>query len=197
MSRPLFSPLVERAVRFAAFKHDGHRRKASELPYVSHLAAVALVLAKAGLDDDAILAAALLHDVVEDTPCTPEELAAEFPANVVAWVLALTERKRDAAGEPRPWRDRKDEHLAHVAEAPWQARAIVLADKLHNLGSMVYDLDAGEELWGRFNAVREDILWYNRAMIAAGAGGDARLEPLADACREMLERVEGRLKVEG
>jgi (p)ppGpp synthase/HD superfamily hydrolase len=89
MTEELFSPLVERAMRVASCRHRGHNRKDSDLPYISHPASVALILRKAGFNDEQVLAAALLHDVVEDTEYSRESLAAEFPARVVEYVLAL------------------------------------------------------------------------------------------------------------
>ncbi|HUG92474.1 MAG TPA: HD domain-containing protein [Planctomycetaceae bacterium] len=185
-----FSPLIERALRVAAHAHRHQTRKSSDVPYVSHLAGVALILCRAGFDEEAVLAAALLHDAVEDTDCSVEMLADDFPPEVVAWVAATTERKADENGRKRPWEDRKREHLAQVAAAPLEARAIVLADKLHNLGSMLFDLAAGERLWERFNAPRERILWYHREMIDHAGAGAPRLEGLANACRELLARLE-------
>ncbi len=190
MNGVLFSPLVERAMRVAACNHRHHHRKSSDLPYITHPAGVALILLRAGFDDEELLAAALLHDVVEDTDYTAEQLAAEFPANVAAYVAALTERKADSDGKKRSWIDRKEEHLAHVADSPPEARAIVLADKLHNMGTMLFDLEAGEELWSRFGAPPDKIVWYNRAMIDAAEQQDERLRPLADACRASLQRLE-------
>jgi (p)ppGpp synthase/HD superfamily hydrolase len=189
MTAELFSPLVERALRRAARAHRDHLRKASDLPYVTHLAGVALILARAGFDDEHVLAAALLHDVVEDTPCSLDELAAEFPPAVIEMVRALTERKYERDGRRRSWIDRKQEHLAQVAAAPAAARAIVLADKLHNLGAMVYDLAAGDELWSRFGAAPAQLLWYHRSMIDASAQNDPELQPLRDACNGLLDQV--------
>lgn len=187
--RPLFSPLVERAFRIAAKAHRHHHRKGSDLPYITHPAGAALILLKAGIDDDDILAAALLHDVVEDTDHSLEMLAADFPPKVVQLVAAMTERKHDHDGRKRTWQERKEEHLRHIAAEPWEARAIVLADKLHNLGSMLVDLENGEDVWSRFNAPRERVLWYHREMIAAAEQADSRLEILAKECRTMLERL--------
>ncbi len=187
---PLFRPLVERAMRIAARAHRHHHRKASDLPYITHPASAALLLLKAGIDDDEILAAALLHDVVEDTDHTLEALAAEFPPKVVQLVAAMTERKHDHDGRKRTWQERKVEHLAFIAAEPWEARAIVLADKLHNLGSMIVDFENGEEIWTRFNASPERILWYHREMVLAAEQADPRLAMLASECREMIERLE-------
>ena len=185
----LFSPLVERAMRIAAQAHRHHHRKGSDLPYITHPAQAAMILLRAGIDDDEILAAALLHDVVEDTEHTLEMLAVDFPPKVVQLVAAMTERKHDHDGRKRSWLERKDEHLRHIFAEPWEARAIVLADKLHNLGSMVVDRDNGEELWGRFNAPRERVLWYYREMIAAAEQGDPRLAGLAKECTALVEHL--------
>ena len=188
--KKFFAPLVEQAMRVATHYHRNHNRKASLLPYISHPASVALILLKAGFDDDEIIAAALLHDVVEDTNYSMDELAAEFPTQVAQYVAALTERKTADDGSKRSWQKRKDEHLDSVADASLEARAIVLADKLHNLGTMLYDLESGEDLWSRFNASQEKVLWYHHTMVKNAAGSDEKLNQLAQACCEMLSRLE-------
>ncbi len=177
-------------MRLAARAHRNHRRKASDLPYISHPAGVAILLLQAGFNDEAMLAAALLHDVIEDTDCELADLEAEFPEVVVEYVDALTEDKHDADGRKRSWQSRKEDHLREVAAASLQARAIVLADKLHNLGCMVYDLESDEELWSRFGAAPDRVLWYHREMISIAAGDDARLQTLADNCREFVGALE-------
>jgi (p)ppGpp synthase/HD superfamily hydrolase len=188
MHHSLFTPLVERAVRIAA---DGHRRqlrKGSDIPYLAHPAAVALILARAGFHDDDVLAAAFLHDVVEDTEYTIEQLAAEFPPDVVEIVAALSERKTDDGGAKRPWKDRKRDHLAVIRGAPLDAKAVALADKLHNLGTMQMDYrEQGESFWTRFNATRSEIVWYHTEMIEAAAADDDRIARLQSACREILD----------
>ena len=186
----LFSSLVERAIRIAAKAHRHHHRKGSDLPYITHPVHAAMILLRAGINDDEILAAALLHDVVEDTDHTLELLAAEFPPKVVQLVAAMTERQHDHDGRKRSWQERKDEHLRHIAAEPWEARAIVLADKLHNLGSMIVDLENGQDIWSRFNASRDRVLWYHREMIAAAEQGDDRLKALASECRVLVQRLD-------
>ena len=184
-----FRPLVEQALRWAAKCHRHHHRKGSDLPYITHPVSAAMFLMRAGIDDDEILAAAMLHDVVEDTDCSLETLGKRFPPRVVSLVAAMTERQHDADGRKRSWQERKSEHLRHIAEEPWEARAIVLADKLHNLGSMVFDLDHGEELWSRFTSSPERTLWYYREMIAIAEQDDPRLTQLANECRTLIERL--------
>ncbi|MBT6153072.1 MAG: bifunctional (p)ppGpp synthetase/guanosine-3',5'-bis(diphosphate) 3'-pyrophosphohydrolase [Planctomycetaceae bacterium] len=189
-SSPFFSPLVERAMRTAAIWHRNDVRKATDTPYITHPASVAMILIRAGFTDDCLLAAALLHDVVEDTDCTLDELADAFPPAVVEYVAALSEQKLDESGENRSWRIRKEEHVAEVAAAPLAARAIVLADKLHNLTAMCYDIEFDANLWSRFNASPADILWYNRTMVTRAAGEDASLQPLAEECRRLVFQLE-------
>lgn len=184
-----FSPLVERALRVAATFHLSQTRKGGSVPYITHPVAMALILQRFGFDEDVLIAAALLHDVVEDTPCTLDELATQFPPAVVEIVAALSERKLDERGEQRPWRDRKEEHIAHIQNAPFEARVVVLADKLHNLLSIQFDLEAGEDVWSRFNAPRRDVEWYNRMMIDAACQNDSRLAPLAEAARRIVDRL--------
>ncbi|MCX7420439.1 MAG: HD domain-containing protein [Planctomycetia bacterium] len=193
--RTTFRPLVEQALRWAAKCHRHHHRKVSNLPYITHPMSAAMFLMRAGIDDDEILAAALLHDVVEDTDCSLAILASQFPPRVVSLVSAMTERQHDADGRKCSWQERKTEHLQHISAEPWEARAIVLADKLHNLGSMVFDLDNGEELWSRFTSSPERTLWYYREMIAVAEQGDPRLTRLANECRTLIERLAASLSI--
>ncbi len=148
-----------------------------------------MLLLRFGFDDDELLAAALLHDVVEDTECTLEELSLQFPPRVIDSVAALSEHKYDEQGVLRPWKHRKREHIEQIRSAPWSARAVLLADKLHNLTTMLFDLQSGEDLWDRFRAGREEVEWYHLAIIEAARQGDERLQPLADACLRTLETV--------
>lgn len=180
---------MERALRVASLAHREQTRKGSATPYITHPAAVAFILQEAGFSDPEWLAAALLHDVPEDTAWSLERLRGEFPPAVVAAVEALTETKCDDNGAPRPWRIRKEEHLAHIAAAPLSARAIALADKLHNLATIVYDLRAGEDVWPCFNAGRAELRWYYESMVAAAAQNNPELQGLARQCRILLSEL--------
>jgi (p)ppGpp synthase/HD superfamily hydrolase len=189
---------VEKAFRVAADAHRNQTRKASDLPYFQHPASVALILVRAGFNDE-LLAAAALHDTIEDTDCTVESLIAELPETVVKLVLECSEAKTNAAGAKIPWRTRKESHIAVVREASLPARAIVLADKLHNLGSMVCDLERGEELWSRFNASPDNLIWYHREIVAAAAtlpddtdsSFAERLNRLAAECLRLVNQLAG------
>jgi len=195
---PLYSPQVEEALRLAARTHAGHHRKGTDVPYLTHLFAVALILVKAGFTDDAVLTAALLHDAVEDTTCTLHDLADRFPPDVVEIVAALSEQKTDTAGNQRPWAIRKRDHLEHIRRASNDAKAVALADKLHNLTCMMLDYETfGEELWDRFNASPDDLLWYQAEMIEAATGDDERLAGLQQNCRDRLHTLQQRVRSAG
>lgn len=185
----LMSPDLERALRWAAECHRGQTRKASEVPYFQHVVAVAMVLDRLGFEEDVVIAG-LLHDVVEDTPATLDDVRARFGPAVAGLVAAGTEVKHDERGNPRPWIDRKRDHFLALQDAPVPARALVLADKLHNLVSIACDLRAGAPVWARFNAGRDDVLWYYRTAIDSFGAGDPRLETLAAECRRALAAVE-------
>ncbi len=151
--------------------------------------AVAMVLDRAGFDEDVVIAG-LLHDVVEDTHATFDDVAARFGSDVAETVRYCSEVKLDAQGNKRPWVDRKRDHIAAMAAAPMSARGVILADKLHNLVTMELDLVEGRPVWSTFYADRDKVLWYYRAVIDACGRDDHRLERLATACDEVLARVE-------
>jgi guanosine-3',5'-bis(diphosphate) 3'-pyrophosphohydrolase len=186
---PLITPRIEQALRYAAVGHRGQVRRASAVPYVEHVMAVAWILDRAGFAEDVVIAG-LLHDLVEDTPATLADVEPRFGRTVADLVGHCSEVKTDAQGRKRPWIDRKRDHVAALAEAPLEARAVILADKLHNLISIEIDLREGRPVWSQFHADRDQVLWYYRAMISCCGTGDPRLEHLAARCREVLAVVE-------
>ena len=175
----LFSSNVDRALRWAAACHHGQERRGSGVPYLTHVVAVAWLLDRLGFEEDVVIAG-LLHDVVEDTAATLDDVRARFGPAVADLVEHTTEVKRDARGQKRPWIDRKRDHLAALAAAPAGARAVVLADKFHNLMSIIADLADGRPVWSLFHAERDQVLWYYRASIATLAAGEESDPKLAD-----------------
>lgn len=160
------------------------------MPYVEHLMGVALLLDRAGFDETVVIAG-LLHDAVEDVEgITLEQVEADFGPEVARIVGDCTERKNDPTGKRRPWVERKSEHLDHLEKAPIASRAVALADKLHNLTSVLADLEDGREVWSIFNAPREQIVWYYRAALTRYRADDPRLESLAEEGLRALERIE-------
>ncbi len=152
------------AFLFAAEKHAGQARKASTIPYISHLMGVASLVLEAGGDQDLAIAA-LLHDVVEDCGGAPmlKEVRRRFGRRVAHVVDGCTDTDID----PKPpWRERKEHYLRHLRKADEDTRFVSAADKLHNVRSILADYrDAGESIWARFNGGREGTLWYYRVLL--------------------------------
>ena len=188
MQQPPISMTLERAIRQAAKWHDGQHRKGSTLPYMVHPFAVAMILDRMGFAEDAVIAG-LLHDVVEDTEATLEQVETDFGPRVAELVGWCSERKKDDSGAHRPWVDRKRDHIEALAAAPTDARAVVLADKLHNLTSIRFDLDAGRAVWDLFNASRDQVIENYRASIERIGGDEPQLAGLVFACWEALVSV--------
>jgi len=143
----------------------------------------ALVLEAGGDEDQAV--AALLHDALEDTELTGDELAAAFGARVVSIVETLT----DTTLHPKPpWRPRKERQLAQLRDAPPDVLLVAVADKLHNARSMVDDLERlGSQVWERFNAGPDEQLWWYRSLAELFA---RRLPgPLADDLTSTVDRL--------
>ncbi|WP_406697567.1 HD domain-containing protein [Singulisphaera sp. Ch08] len=177
---------LERALRWGAVAHDGQFRKGEKIPYYEHVVGVAMILDRLGFDE-AVVIAGLLHDVVEDTERTLDQVRERFGDEVAKVVEACSEIKTDGQGRKRPWIDRKRDHLEALASAPLEVKAVILADKLHNLLSIACDLEEGRPVWSIFNASRADVLWYYRSTVDLVGGGDPRLNRLAERCRQLLD----------
>tara|TARA_R110002095_G_scaffold208361_1_gene194011 strand:+ start:2163 stop:2801 length:639 start_codon:yes stop_codon:yes gene_type:complete len=191
----LHSPVVEHAIRLAAVAHKSQKRKSSGIPYIAHPMSVCLILMKAGFHEEAILAAAVLHDVVEDTDLTIEQLTEHFSADVIQYVKEMTEEKETSEGKKWNWRDRKQAHIDIMRQATLGARAIELADKLHNLEAMLFDLQTEnrQKFWGHFGASPAEIVQYYHSMIEAAGQSDPRLESLVKNCNVRLDELKNYL----
>ena len=149
----------EEALAFAAQIHQGHSRKRSQVPYLSHLLSVAaLVLEDGGSEDEAI--AALLHDAIEDQGDRNDlaELRRRFGGRVAEIVDACSDT--DLHPKP-PWRGRKEAFIDRMRTAPVGVLRVACADKLHNARSTLADLRLeGSLAWDKFGAGRDEQLWY-------------------------------------
>lgn len=145
-------PLFEKAVVFAAVAHSGTTRKGSRIPYLAHPIEAASIVAEM-TDDEELIAAAVLHDVVEDTEVTLQELRVYFGDRIADYVGGETENKRKDLPPESTWLLRKRETIAFLADrADTNARMLALADKLSNLRSIARDVaKLGDRLWERFH----------------------------------------------
>ena len=187
----ILSKKFDEALVYAVDLHRQQPRKGTGVPYVSHLLSVAaLVLEHGGTEEQAI--AALLHDAVEDQGGRPtaKAIRARFGDVVADIVDGCTDT--DVTPKP-PWRARKEAYVARVRREPAHVRLVSAADKLHNARTMVTDLRIhGPILWKRFNAGRDETLWYLGALVEAfrEAGTAPIVEELARTVVE-LEAVSG------
>ncbi len=144
--------------------HARQTRKASSVPYVSHVLAVAALVLEYGGDEDTAIAA-LLHDSVEDCggQATARIIGERFGERVLGIVLGCSDT--DECPKP-PWAERKQRYLAHLPNASPDVHLVSAADKLHNLISLVRDhRQRGDELWSHFRSGRDGALWYYGELI--------------------------------
>lgn len=162
------TPQIKKAIQFAARKHHGQLRKETEpLPYITHLFSVALLVAEDGADDD-VVAAALLHDTLEDTDTTREEIVATFNERVAVLVESVSEQK-EQDGKKLDWKERKVNYLARVEHASDGAVLISLADKIDNVESkMEAYATEGEALLTRWSQPPEAYLWFHGEVLRIG-----------------------------
>lgn len=183
-SPPLrYSRALDDALVFIAEVFRTKTRKGTDIPYLTHLLAVMALVGEHGGSEEQMIAA-LLHDTLEDIEgITRDDLELRFGGPVADMVVALS----DTTEHPKPdWRTRKTRYLARLAqEGPW-VKLISAADKLHNLQCLRRDLARhGETIWARFNAGKEDQLWYYRSVVEAlGHGWE---DPLLDALRNEVD----------
>lgn len=163
--------LLLKATRFAAHKHRDQRRKdAQASPYINHPVMLTSILAEeAGILDVNVLCGALLHDTIEDTDTSPEELLREFGPDIQRIVLEVTDDKR------LPKTERKRLQIEHAGHASYEGRLVKLADKIANLRDMI---DAPPARWP-VERIREYYDWA-AAVIDQVRGTDATLERLFD-----------------
>lgn len=187
-STPLLGPRFASALGYAATLHATQLRKGTRTPYVSHLLAVAALAIEYGANEDEAIAA-LLHDAIEDQGGaeTRRRIAALFGATVAEIVDGCTDT--DVTPKP-PWRERKERYIAHVASTPPSVRLVSMCDKLHNARSLIMDIRAKRaDLWSRFNAGRDDTIWYYRSLLAAFARALDSDPPGPLRMRELLDEL--------
>ena len=158
--------LVSEAIAFAVKAHDGMRRKKSDAPYILHPMEAAVIVGTM-TDDQNLIAAAALHDVVEDADITIEEIEEKFGKRVRELVESETEDKRADLPPAETWRIRKEESLATLKNTDDIAVLMVwMGDKLANMRAIYRDFKVeGALMWQRFN--QKDVneqAWYYRSI---------------------------------
>lgn len=165
--------LIQSAADLAVKAHAGVSRKQSNVLYVSHPIAVMLILASNGVTDSVTLAAALLHDVVEDTDWTANDIVeklqadgvdAQSAAQVVAMVEELSETKLGPDGNKLPWLERKTTHLIHLLKCSDTALLVKLADCIHNAQTTLLAKELNPNTESLFAGNKDQQRWYRLAV---------------------------------
>lgn len=148
--------LIHEAIIFAARKHAGQVRKGTDIPYITHPMEVMQILTNESCTEDVIIAG-ILHDTLEDTNTSSEEILNLFNENILKLVTAESEDKS------KSWKERKQATIDSLTNSHNDIKMICLADKLSNLRSLSAEKEAwGEIAWTKFNAPRVEIEWYYR-----------------------------------
>lgn len=173
-NKPLNTALLDRAIIFAVNAHAGTERRGKGYPYIVHpLEAVEIVATMT--PDQELLAAAALHDTVEDTDVTVEQIRAEFGDRIASLVADESEERPEGISDEESWHDRKRAAINRLAKASHDAKVVALGDKLSNMRAIAQDYaEIGDALWNRFHSKDpKDHEWHYRG--------------LADALRELSD----------
>lgn len=164
-NKPLNTELLDRAIIFAVNAHAGTERRGKGFPYIVHPMEAVEIVATITPDQE-ILAAAALHDTVEDTEVTVEQLRAEFGERIASLVASESDEMVDGVSEEDSWHDRKQAAIDRLAAATHDAKIVALGDKLSNMRAIARDYAMkGDELWKIFHASDpKDHEWHYRGL---------------------------------
>ncbi|MFA4880844.1 MAG: HD domain-containing protein [Candidatus Doudnabacteria bacterium] len=155
---------IQKAIVKSSVLHFGQKRKDADVPYITHPYSVAFILTNY-TDDEDIIVAGLLHDVLEDVPgCTMEDIKRDFGDKIAQIVKEVSEDK-DPDDSPEKakatWEQRKKEYLDNLKNDSFEAMMVCAADKIHNLKSIAEAYkEQGEKLFDNFNAPIDKKMWY-------------------------------------
>jgi myo-inositol-1(or 4)-monophosphatase len=167
-NQPLNTELLDRAIVFAVQAHAGTERRGKGYPYIIHPLEAMEIVATMTTDQE-LLAAAALHDTVEDTDVTVEQIRAEFGERIASLVADESEERLEGVSEEESWFDRKQAAIAHLATASHDAKIIALGDKLSNMRAIARDYVVQKNsLWNLFHVKdRKYHEWHYRSLVAA------------------------------
>ena len=177
-------PLLKSALDWAAVWHKDQKRKypGVDVPYISHVAGVASILSRHGFREE-VVAAGVLHDVMEDCGISHEELTAKFGSAVADLVRHVSEEDKSLG-----WEERKRAYLEHFSKKPWEAQAITLADKIDNFQSIIVCAKTWGDPWAMFKRGRDAQLGRFRDLLARAES--LAPHPLIDEYRRTLALLE-------
>lgn len=163
----IYTQKIQEAILFSIKTHELHqkqKRKGKDIPYITHPLTVGLILAKAGANEDVIIAG-ILHDTIEDSiedkKVTVEMVAEKFGENVANLVASVTEFSRHL-----PWEVRKQEAVGHIKDFPHDSLLVKSGDIISNATETINDFNKeGEVVFDRFGAPKNKVLEFQQKMI--------------------------------
>ena len=164
-NKPLNTDLLDRAILFAVKAHSGTERRGKGFPYIVHpMEAVEIVSTMTS--DPELLAAAALHDTVEDTGVTISQIREEVGDRIASIVDAESDKGVDGRSEEDSWHDRKKGAIERLAKASLDTKIVALGDKLSNMRAIARDYSVkGDELWKIFHSKdKKDHEWHYRGL---------------------------------
>ena len=164
-NKPLDTRLLDRAIVFAVRAHAGTERRGKGFPYIVHpMEAVEIVATMTS--DQELLAAAVLHDTVEDTDTTVEQIRTEFGDRIASLVASESDTMPEGASEEDSWHARKQAAIDRLARASHDAKIVALGDKLSNMRAIARDYaQQGDALWNLFHVKdRKEHEWHYRGL---------------------------------
>ena len=185
--------MIFRAIKFVAEAHSGQYRKGTNIPYISHLMNVMKILCETGCEKE-IITAGILHDVVEDTSVTIEQVERIFGNRVAILVKGASEpdHLRQGLDAKISWRLRKQHTIDFISrEATLDQLLVSCADKLDNIEAIRQDaISKGEKVWERFNVPKADQQWYYKTVAAAmEKKSQESVGPLNNLARKLTQTV--------
>jgi len=189
------STRFRQALDYTCELHAEHARKGSDVAYISHLLGVVSLAIEYGASEDEAIAA-LLHDAVEDCGGaeTCQAIREKFGEEVTRIVMACSDT--DEIPKP-PWKERKEQYLAHLQGEDSSVRLVSCCDKIHNLRSILSDYrESGDEVFHRFKAGKEGTLWYYQqlSLIFNALGPERPARDLAATLESLQEEIKARPK---
>ncbi|MFJ8236013.1 HD domain-containing protein [Ureibacillus sp. NPDC094379] len=173
--------IVQKAINLAAVAHAGQVRKGTNIPYITHPFAVGMILQQAKCSDE-MIAAGILHDTLEDTDVTKEQLLEMFGDKVTSLVEAASEPDKTL-----PWKERKLHTIHALQRASIDEIYVITADKLHNLQSIREDLEqSGEAVWNRFKRGRVEQHWYYSSIVKALSAREKECRLIGQLQKEVI-----------
>ena len=164
-NKPLDTTLLDRAIVFAVRAHAGTERRGKGFPYIVHPMEAVEIVATMTKDQE-LLAAAVLHDTVEDTDTTVEQIRTEFGDRIASLVASESDIVVDGVNEEDSWHARKQAAIDRLARASHDAKVVALGDKLSNMRAIARDYaQQGDALWNLFHAKDpKEHEWHYRGL---------------------------------